>query len=343
MTDGTMWQMGEEVVVEGLRLFVVKGKEKEAYALANGVDVESVDDDVVAAWVEEIRYGSVSDAENDDDIPVKDELVFWSCSDGKEGAMANGFPQGTVKGRYFLGSVRGALRANPQMAHADMWLALGLGNCTSDEWTEGKKLLEAKSGLKEVLDDAEYQFVEYLESNGTQWIGGSFKYYGQAKFFIDYNYSEIGTREPNGTVFFNTTKGDFFTFNHNKNEAWEYPTASGAAISSRNVRTKVVIDGQQSVRIKDEYSGKVNHNWDNADNNWIGSNGYFMKNATGKFYCIYHSMYNNYGYALVPCYRKSDNKPGMYDIFNGVFYTNQGTGEFAVGPVSYDSLIEALL
>ena len=32
-----------------------------------------------------------------------------------------------------------------------------------------------------------------------------------------------------------------------------------------------------------------------------------------------------------PCYRKSDNEPGMYDIVNGVFYTNQGNGEFIVG------------
>lgn len=35
---------------------------------------------------------------------------------------------------------------------------------------------------------------------------------------------------------------------------------------------------------------------------------------------------------FVPCYRKADHKPGMYDIVNGVFYTNQGTGEFIVGP-----------
>ena len=32
-----------------------------------------------------------------------------------------------------------------------------------------------------------------------------------------------------------------------------------------------------------------------------------------------------------PCYRKSDNEPGMYDIVNGVFYTNEGNGKFIVG------------
>lgn len=34
---------------------------------------------------------------------------------------------------------------------------------------------------------------------------------------------------------------------------------------------------------------------------------------------------------FVPCYRKSDHKPGMYDLVNDVFYTNAGTGEFIVG------------
>ena len=33
----------------------------------------------------------------------------------------------------------------------------------------------------------------------------------------------------------------------------------------------------------------------------------------------------------IPCYRKSDNKPGMYDLVTNTFYTNAGTGEFTVG------------
>ena len=31
---------------------------------------------------------------------------------------------------------------------------------------------------------------------------------------------------------------------------------------------------------------------------------------------------------LVPCYRKSDRKPGMYDQITGTFFTNAGTGDF---------------
>lgn len=35
---------------------------------------------------------------------------------------------------------------------------------------------------------------------------------------------------------------------------------------------------------------------------------------------------------LIPCKRKSDNKPGMYDTINRRFLTNIGTGEFTCGP-----------
>ena len=34
---------------------------------------------------------------------------------------------------------------------------------------------------------------------------------------------------------------------------------------------------------------------------------------------------------FIPCYRKADNKAGMYDLVSGNFYTNKGTGEFILG------------
>lgn len=34
---------------------------------------------------------------------------------------------------------------------------------------------------------------------------------------------------------------------------------------------------------------------------------------------------------LVPCYRKSDNEIGMYDLVTNTFYTNKGSGSFAKG------------
>ena len=34
---------------------------------------------------------------------------------------------------------------------------------------------------------------------------------------------------------------------------------------------------------------------------------------------------------FVPCYRKADNEIGLYDLVNGVFYTNAGIGTFTKG------------
>ena len=39
---------------------------------------------------------------------------------------------------------------------------------------------------------------------------------------------------------------------------------------------------------------------------------------------------------FAPCYRKADNKPGLYDLVNGVFYTNSNssaTSDFITGPI----------
>ena len=34
---------------------------------------------------------------------------------------------------------------------------------------------------------------------------------------------------------------------------------------------------------------------------------------------------------FVPCYRKADNVAGLYDLVNGVFYTNAGSSSFVIG------------
>ena len=35
---------------------------------------------------------------------------------------------------------------------------------------------------------------------------------------------------------------------------------------------------------------------------------------------------------FIPCIHNNDNTPGMYDLVDGIFYTNQGTGTFIAGP-----------
>lgn len=55
----------------------------------------------------------------------------------------------------------------------------------------------------------------------------------------------------------------------------------------------------------------------------------FMCDCKIKYFKIYED--DNIIFNLIPCYRKSDNVIGMYDLVNDVFYTNAGTGSFNKG------------
>ena len=78
----------------------------------------------------------------------------------------------------------------------------------------------------------------------------------------------------------------------------------------------------------------------NATNNFTTNNMTIFKAATAPsqyydcniriYYCkIWDNniLFRNF----IPCYRKSDNVAGLYDLVNGVFYTNAGTGTFIKG------------
>lgn len=56
----------------------------------------------------------------------------------------------------------------------------------------------------------------------------------------------------------------------------------------------------------------------------------YNSNTYGKI-SYYKHIKSNASYYLIACYRKSDGEIGLYDIANSVFYTNQGTGTFLKG------------
>jgi len=57
----------------------------------------------------------------------------------------------------------------------------------------------------------------------------------------------------------------------------------------------------------------------------------FVYQYYGRLYYFDYSEDGLLIFKMYPCYRKSDNKPGMYDIVTDTFFTNAGSGEFTVG------------
>lgn len=94
-------------------------------------------------------------------------------------------------------------------------------------------------------------------------------------------------------------------------------------------------NGGTMSKIEFEITPNVNQN----GNLRIGSWSDIYWSAAGRYYRFITYNGNNVLTNYVPCYRKSDNKPGMYDLCgsicrltNSPFYINAGTGEFLVGP-----------
>ena len=195
---------------------------------------------------------------------------------------------------------------------------------------------------------SDYKEVAYLESTGEQWIDMQYpvtsgnielrtklfvpsvpdaemdifgfyrsSYGGAAIGFIDnqaFIYSRNKSANDGRASFPAVYTGNDYTFEINA--LWDYEN-----------RTKyLTINGE---RYASKYNGDVSQN-PNVNPKLFACNT-SADNLIGKMY--YFQLYDN-GVLVrdfVPCYRKSDKKPGMYDLVSDTFFTNAGTGEFICG------------
>lgn len=186
----------------------------------------------------------------------------------------------------------------------------------------------------------EYQELEYIESTGTQYIDTGFKFNQNTSIEIEFMYKLL----INGSGLYGTYEGDAKRY-----ETFLYSSDQGLEVGYYNNFDKPDIIINENTK----YKIYQNKNLFYLDNNLVytGNVGTFQQNRNA---FIFSFNYNNGYYPnypsingkiynckiwdnntlireFIPCYRKSDNVIGMYDIVNGVFYTNQGTGNFIKG------------
>lgn len=183
----------------------------------------------------------------------------------------------------------------------------------------------------------EYQEVRYLESTGTQYIDTGYFPNGNMKYEL-----EIKNSSATGVLFgaYNTTWTDgngFYTNIANTSNQYDYKHyASNVKIAER-------ISSADMILIMDKgkifIDGIQYHSHETISFNVTKSLYIYAGNMNGaveqptKYQLYYFKMYDNDILVrnFIPCYRKSDNIPGLYDLVNNVFYTNAGTGTFLVG------------
>lgn len=208
----------------------------------------------------------------------------------------------------------------------------------------GKNLKDYKiygNSIQGKLPDT-YQQVEYIESTGTQYI-------------------DTGIT-PDTTLEFDTT---FNTSNNFSQETIRYGCIFGSRISSAKA------DVQLTTYSEFGYKGTIRWGNNYGDNAWLSNNVkinaklknnmYYVDNTeirsttieASNDYNIYIFALNQSGTAIqhgklklhtfklwkndvlvrdfIPCYRKSDNVIGLYDLVTNTFFTNAGTGIFLKG------------
>lgn len=200
----------------------------------------------------------------------------------------------------------------------------------------------------------EYQEVEYIQSSGTQYIDTGVVATSGFEIDIKINIDTVTgsmapilyAHEPSEPY-----KRNFIAYTSSKKmeiDAGDKITQTSVTLTGNDVIKASNVENNFYLTVNGtnytpkvttdasnlEYSGRTMH--------LLHGNGYDVGYTSGKVYYCKITVDGTLVRSFVPCYRKSDNIVGLYDLVNGVFYTNAGTGDFAKGENS-NSYIDTVI
>lgn len=184
-----------------------------------------------------------------------------------------------------------------------------------------------------------YQEVEYIKSDGKQYIDTGVAANQNTGFMFDYKKTNSVYRFW-GTARTGWVRG--FCYNGSDTEGDLFVTYGN------NGHHHEIMSEKSNERVKVSY---INHLGTNADGttwnltipdfNSTGTivlfalryNGNIEFNDSNSFCCYEFALYQGTDMVrdFIPCYRKSDQVAGMFDLVTGEFYVNKGSGTFSVG------------
>lgn len=186
---------------------------------------------------------------------------------------------------------------------------------------------------------SEYEAVEYIESTGTQYIDtGHIASDGtniECEVYIPINtptyYCVFGSW---------TSSYAFQLMGQDGGNKFSYYVGNGASAAYGAYDKKIKIMTNNAGLQFEDFS-TYNYIARSGTHRTNYSLGIFAGHESGGFNagtlmrCYYFKIFEagNLVRNFVPCIRKSDDEAGLYDLVNGVFYTNAGTGDFVVPSV----------
>lgn len=212
--------------------------------------------------------------------------------------------------------------------------------------------IQSVTGLQKIIiQDGilpnEYVQVDYIQSSETQWIDTEL--YPTENMQIETKIEVAYTNQdtPVFGCFLNTigssSLGDYFHLTPYANK-WYYGTNGsegnfGTYSNAIGTQYDIVFNNENNQIIVNDNIEDVTRPFSGATNSTlaISKRGTTSNNRFGRFkyfnFKIFDKSTNKYIRNFIPCYRKSDNEIGLYDIVEGKFYTNQGTGTFTYGEI----------
>ena len=206
------------------------------------------------------------------------------------------------------------------------------------------------SGLNKIIP-SDYQEVEYLESSGTQYINTNYvatSYPLELKAKMSWLTAPSSEKDfwGNFNATTQTSSAYCFVCGGRGTDKW-YQWGGSVWEPVSNLATNIIYETDfiytgTSGR-KTEINGILAENTSISNGNALATtDGYIglFSGAGKRAYCcgsfrIYRATIINNNITVrdfIPCYRKSDNVAGMYDVITNTFFTNQGTGTFTLGP-----------
>lgn len=195
----------------------------------------------------------------------------------------------------------------------------------------------------------EYQEVEYIESSGIQYIDTGYKpTSNNLRVVCDFEYTADHSAS---SVFGSESSGKYSIVPWG---APEFYVGSSTQLLAQTtaLNTKYLLDAHANAgTLTVSLNGTTNSASYSGSILTTVNIGVFCNIIAGmasqfcsmKLYAMYIYDNNNLVRDFVPCYRKSDNVAGLYDLVNNVFYTNAGSGVFAVGADSNKRAVATII
>lgn len=210
-------------------------------------------------------------------------------------------------------------------------------------------MIRIKSNVTPRLPN-EYQEVEYIESTGTQYIDTGVAPTNKTNIKLDIDFISgesdkwiplIAERTKTSASSGWKAMFGIWINSSTKEIALNYVTTDTSAIagtngdgrhSYSNLENEFYLDNTLiSTLSTSSFTSALNLYVFALNELLIGSTNIETRNCTAKLYEL--KIYDDSTLIrdFIPCYRKSDNEVGLYDLANNQFYINAGTGVFLMG------------